>query len=302
MKEGRAATPLYRKPDFESWFKNVLDRACGTLERLYIRYSVHPGIPLDTLALHQVYDQLISDEVRAKLRSIKMREEDERVVDQSAKILNEYMPILMQRTLPGVLGFSSLYAALQKKGERPNIWLPAKYETGELAEMVKEIARRIPELGPSLAHRPRLEKVKQCAIGLIGIFKDQTGQPLNGYVGDLLHAAWPEWNPKGDISIAVLNLIQERRDRQTREKPRNAWGDKEGLDEKAIQRFADYLKKAAKDVEAQMEVNTLTKKIPGRWKAISIWIQQRKRGIEPEEIWKPLPREVKNLFRNPPKE
>jgi len=304
MKNGSGSAPLYEEPNFERWFGQTLTATKEILKEIYIRYSAPPGVILDALAFAEIYDRLTDPQVKAKVRSLKRREEDAEILERAAKVLGEYQAVLMQRTLPGVLSISSLQISpssiIEKATEPPqrrNIWLPTSYESGELSETLKEVARRIRELGPSSAHRPKLDKVKKCAKSLANLFEYYSGQPLYKYVGKLIHAAFPEqWSPKGSIREAAKKLIKEKREQRTQKKVPKPKGQRGGLEDDGFQKFTFFLKKAGGDVHAQMEVGQFIKKIPAGWKTVDSWLKDLKSGKLAEQVWQDLPIEVKKIF------
>lgn len=66
--------------------------------------------------------------------------------------------------------------------------------------------------------------------------------------------------------------------------------------QKGIQAFIIFLKKATGGLKSQTEIGPITKRIPGKWRTIDGWLKALKNGRTPEQIWKTLPNQVKNIF------
>jgi len=191
---------------FFEWGKSVIP-----LKIIYRKYRINPHKILNHLGIHKIRtlskDQFLSgdwvqrwdgsvlsvtgslsiEEFKAKIRSLRLREKDALVLGKAADIAAQW-----KRYLDGPLYFH-----------------PAAGDPYPSPASLKKLAKIIKETGPAKSHRPEEVELKVCAQGLASLFKETTGLPLYGYVGDLIRCAFPErWNPAGDLREAAKKLVK----------------------------------------------------------------------------------------------
>lgn len=61
-----------------------------------------------------------------------------------------------------------------------------------------------------------------------------------------------------------------------------------------VRLFNSFMEKVGGSLNEQLQLGTVIKKVPGRWKTINEWQKQHKSGVDYEQLWKGLPGKLQN--------
>lgn len=101
----------------------------------------------------------------------------------------------------------------------------------------------------------------------------------------------PEHQKQHDSRAARVRVKKWRASAPKRQEIKEA----EAKEKSACQRFADFLAKAGGTTKAQMSVGPVTKQIPGGWKTINGWLEERKTTTT-KQIWQGLSNQERKPF------
>jgi hypothetical protein len=202
-------------PEFIAWLKKVTDQNREILGRLFHRYGIRPSLILEALVAEKwgllSREQLESglwrkglgslvkmsarlglpDTELAKIRrNKKLREENAKILEKAAAVLDDY-PLYFDVLAHG-------------QGLDEIIFNLPKY--------IRAIAVAMRQESRPEKHRPKETAARAVLESLTDTFRLAVKRPLYEYAGLLTKACFPEeWNPAGDIREAAKKLVKSRR-------------------------------------------------------------------------------------------
>jgi hypothetical protein len=136
-------------------------------------------------------------QIRAAIRSRKEREKDAEILDEAARLVAKWEPVLSQYTPMINITIPGRDKWWQQKKAYPD------------SQALKWVAGILRDIGSGQRHRASDIDLLKCALKLRDLITAQIGTPRVGEIGQLLQAAFPEdFYPEKDLADATNKLLK----------------------------------------------------------------------------------------------